>query len=201
MRFLALALTLALAGTAVANERTDTALSKLEQLRQQKRDLENRNRVAIIFNNETPIAGAEQKLIEETGILFSQKGHTIVSQDSVAKATASHAKNAPWTNEELAALADSLGVETIVIGNLKEFKAKKGFGLPLPTMWVRTDANVTVEGAVYQRSKNNIVWKDTVSRHRRRYVGGGAITRAESRRNMGYSVVDDLYRGYLNRRS
>lgn len=203
MRFLALALTLALvgAGASFADEGTDLALAKLEQLRQQKRDLSNRNRAAIVFGNESGIPGAETKLIEETGILFSSKGHTIVNQEDVNKLVAAHPKGTPWTNDELAALADQLGVETIIIGNLKEFKAKKGFGLPLPTMWVRTDANVTVDGAVFLRSKKDIVWKDTVARHSRRYVGGGAITRGESRRNMGFTVVDQLYRAYLNRRS
>lgn len=203
MRFLVIALSLVLvcAGASFADDGTDLALAKLEQLRAQKRDLANRNRVAIVFGNETPINGAEQKLVEETGILFSSKGHTIVNQDDVNKLTAAHAKNTPWTNDELAALADQLQVETIVIGNLKQYKAKKGFGLPLPTMWVRTDANVTIDGAVFLRSKKDVVWKDTVSRHSRRYVGGGAITRNESRRNMGYSVVDQLYRAYLNRRS
>lgn len=201
MRSLALALSLALLGAAAAPaQESAVALQKLEQLRQQRRDLANRNRAAIIFANETPIAGAEQSLIEEAGVLFSQRGYEIVGQDAVNKAIAGHAKGAPWTVEELRALSDQLGVETIIIGDLKKFEAKRHFGVPLPSLWARVKADVTVDGQVFRRSRNEIVWKDTVSRTKRQALGA-YVSRNETRRNAGYTVVSELFKGYLNRRS
>jgi hypothetical protein len=201
MRVLVFALSMALLGASSAPaQESAVALQKLEQLRAQRKALANRNRLAIIFSNETPIAGAEKDLINETATLFGQRGYEIVAQESVAKVTGSHAKGAPWTNEELAAVADGLGVETVVIGVLKEYKAKKHFGVPLPSLWIRTKAEVAADGAVYRRSQNNIVWKDSISRQKRQAMGT-YVGRDETRRNAAFTAVDELYKGYLNRKS
>lgn len=202
MRALALVLILALVGVPqTLAQRGSVAQAKLEELRQKKRDLANRHRAAILIANETNVAGVEIRIFEEAAILFSSKGHEIVNQPDSAAVVAGHAKGTPWTAEELAQIADRLQVETVAVGVLKDYRAKRDVGLPLPTMYMRTEARVTIEGLVYQRSRNQIVWTDTVSRKERTYVGGATVSRNRARGRASMNTVDQLFGRYLDKKS
>jgi hypothetical protein len=203
MRSLVLALAVSLIASPLLAQSagTTTALEKLEWLRKQRKELAIRNRCAILFTNDSNVPGAEQALAEQTAVLFSSKGHEIINQADANAAAAAHAKGTPWTPEELAAIAENLRAETVVVGNLKEYRAHREFGAPLPTMWVRTDAHVTVEGWVFRKTQGQVVWQNTVSRKERNLIGGGVVKRHEARARTGLNSVDQLYNGYLNKRS
>lgn len=196
-----LALTLAVTSFAVTSfaGADDTALNKLNELRQRKKDLANRHRAAIFIINETPVAGVENHLREEAVILFSSKGHEIVNHPDHAGIVAAHAKT-PFTAEELARLAGELEVETVAVGYVKDYRAKKDIGLPLPTMSVRTEARVKMDGLVYKRSSGQIVWQESASRVNRQFVGGGLMSRDHVRRRTGEGVVDKLFSSYFAKR-
>jgi hypothetical protein len=204
MRAIALALAVTLAGStgAVAQDEANAiALQKLNALRQHRRDMANRHRAAVIVLNESNVPGVESRLFNEAAVLFSSKGYEIVSQPDAAGAAAGHAKGAAWTPEELAAIADRLQVETVAVATLKEYQAKRRFGLPLPQMTVRTDAHISMDGAVYRRSENQIVWHDTLNHRERNLVGGAYLSRNEARRAASLNTVDKLFSGYFAKKS
>lgn len=200
MRALILGLTIALAGTSLTFA-DDVALNKLSELRQRKKELANRHRAAILIVNTTSSAGVERPLHEEAAILFSSKGHEIVNHPDSATIVASHAKGVPFNGEELARIADELQVETIAVATILDYRSKKDIGLPLPTMSIRTEARVKMDGLVYRRSANQIVWQDSVARTHRQFVGGGVVSRNHARQRTGEGVVDRLFQNYFNKRS
>lgn len=200
MRVLALALIVSVAAAPLHADST-VALEKLAALRQQKADLANRHRAAILIVNETPKQGIEHHLHNEAAVLFSSKGHEIVNHPDSANIVAAHAKGAPFTTEELAKIADQLQVETIAVGTIKDYRAKKDVGLPLPTMYIRTEARVKMDGLVYKRSTNSIVWQDSQARVSRVFVGGTVANRDNTRRRTGETVIDALFNLYFNKKS
>lgn len=204
MRAFAFALAVLVASSSVAaaqDEANAIALQKLNALRQHRRDMANRHRAAVIVLNESNVPGVEARLFNEAAVLFSSKGYEIVSQPDAVAAASGHAKGAAWTNEELAAIADKLQVETVAVAVLKEYQAKRGFGLPLPQMTIRTDAHVSMDAAVYRRSENQVVWKDSLSHRERTLIGGGIVSRNEARRSASLTTIDRLFSGYFNKKS
>lgn len=195
MRALALALILALSGAPVLAE-TEVALQKLADLKQRKHDLANRHRATVFILNETPVTGIEPNLKEEAVLIFASNSHEIVNHPEAAAIAAAHAKT-PFTTEELARLADQLDVETIAVGTVKDYRAKRDIGLPLPTMSVRVEARVKMEAFVYKRSSNSITWQDSLAKVHRQFVGGGIVKRNATRRRTSESIVDNLFSRYF----
>lgn len=200
MRALVLTLMFSLAATPLFADST-VAMEKLAALRQQKQDLANRHRAAILIVNETPVAGIEGHLHNEAAVLFSSKGHEIVNHPDSAAIVAAHAKGQPFAAEELAKIADQLQVETVAVGTIKDYRAKRDIGLPLPTMSVRTEARVKMDGLVYKRSTNSIVWQDSIAKVHRQFVGGGMVSRNHTRRRTSESVIDSLFNRFFDKKS
>lgn len=200
MRALILALTLVLAGTSLACA-GDEALHKLTELKLRKKELANRHRTVIFVVNETPVPGVERTLLADAVLMFTSKGHTIVHHPDAANIVVAHAKGAPFTAEELSRIADELEVETIAVGVLKDYRAKRDIGLPLPAMGVRTEARVKMDGLVYKRSAHQIVWHESAARVNRQFVGGGLMSRNHVRRRTSETVLGQLFASYFNKRS
>lgn len=200
MRPLLLALVCSLAATPVLADST-VALEKLASLRQQKIDLSNRHKAAIFVVNETPVAGVEKHLQEEAAIMFSSKGHELVNNPETTTAVAAHAKGTPFTAEELGRIADQLQVETIAVGVVKDYRAKRDIGLPLPTMTLRTEARVKMEALVYKRSTNQIVWQDSLAKVHRQFVGGGVVSRNHTRKRTSENIIASLFNRYFDKKS
>ena len=193
---------LALLGTPVlADNDTHVAQQKLDELRQHRKDLQNRHRAAILIVNQTPVGGIENNLHDEAAILFSSNGHEIVNLPDSASIVAGHTKGAPFTVDELARIADQLQVETIAVGTVTDYRAKRDIGLPLPTMSVRTEARVKMNGLVYKRSANQVVWQDSINKVNRQFVGGSFMSRNQTRRRTSESVIDTLFTRYFNKKS
>jgi hypothetical protein len=161
-----------------------------------------RNRVAVVpFRNETRKAGAEQNFTEETVDIFKSRNFQVVSQHEIEAALEGRVKGTQLSEEELARLAEKLKVETIVLGTVKQYEAKRKFGLPLPTMWIATHANVALEGAVYRRSANRIVWQESAKHHDKELVGGAMTSRNEARARTGREALEKLFDGYFESKS
>ena len=202
MRAFAIALTFALlAGSAaVAQDANpnDIALQKLSELRQRRVDMADRHRLAILIVNESNVPGAEVQLLEQSAVLFSSKGYEIANFPDATAVVAAHAKGAPWTPDELAAIAKRLQVETVAVGTLTHYQAHRKFGLPLPTMSVKTDADISMTGLVYKRTENQIVWQNAIKNRKTSLVNGGMISRNQARRQAGLATVDKLFNGFLS---
>lgn len=199
MRALVLTLMFSLAATPLFADST-VAMEKLAALRQQKQDLANRHRAAILIVNETPVAGIDAHLHNEAAVLFSSKGHEIVNHPDSAAIVAAHTKGQPFTVEELQKIADQLQVETVAVGTVKDYRAKKDVGIPLPTMYIRTEARVKMDGLIYKRSANQIVWTDTQARVNRQFVGGTLQSRGHTRMRTSETVIDALFNRYFNKK-
>jgi len=172
---------------------------KLAELRQYRETQYYRNRVAVIpFRNETSKAGAEDSFTDAAVLIFQGRNYHVVPVHEVTAALERHPKGTLLSPEELARLAQILKVETIFMGTIKKFEAKRKFGVPLPTMWIKTQAKVTLEGAVYRRSANQIVWQDSDIRHDTALIGGGFVSRSEIRSRTGRDSLESLLDGYFS---
>ena len=204
MRALVLCVSIALAGSSMvlAQDPNSVAFQKLNELRQKKRDLANRHRAAVIVVNESNVPGQEHALFNEAAVLFSSKGYEIVSEPDANAAGAAHAKGTPWSQEELAAIADRFQVETVAVARLTKYQAKKKIGIPvLPMSDIRTSAFIEMNAAVYRRSEGRIVWTDAVNHREHSLVGASMVSRDEARHHASLNAMDQLFNGYLNKKN
>jgi len=209
MRALVLALTVALAGsttvlvqTGLAQTPESIAEQKLNELRQHRHDLANRHRIAILVMNESNIPNVERHLFDEAARLFSAKGYEIVSADSLAAAVSAHAKGTPWSDAELAGIADRYQVETIAVATLKRYQAKRSFGIPvLPFADSWTTAYIDMDGAVYRRSESKVVWTKTFNHRESKLFGAEYETRSHARSRASDNAIGKMFSEYLTKKS
>jgi hypothetical protein len=178
---------------------TRQAARRLQQLRRWRKDLPILNRVAVLpFLNATQKEGAAEGLALHVAGLFAGRGFEPVPAEVVSNALGAAGATMPTNDAELARVAAKVGAEFLVGGTVKQFRAHKTFGVPLPGSYVRTHATAELEGFVFLRSRGQVAWRETLQRHDTWTFMGAVKSRDKARNQSTEKLTTELFSRYLD---